>query len=1433
MTTPPPPPDAAPAAAPPHEPGGAAAEVLHSAEALVERAVVAAERSLLRRLGLRGLRLTLALLRGLGALALTAYFVFAVAILLTRYALLPHIDDWRPRIAAAASAALHAPVGIRAIEADWQGLHPRLILRGVTVSDADGHQALALDEVDAVLSWKTLLAGQPRLVSLAVQSPQIQVRRLADHRYDVAGFLIDPRAQQNDSAFLDWVLAQGRIRIIDAHVHFVDESAPAPAEDAAAAGAAPSYDFDAVNFLLTRGLTGHRFSLQLRPPAGLAGPLDLRGELHHAWGAPVARMSAWSGTLYAQVDDADLARLESIVHLLPQAARLARARGALRAWIDYADQQVTRLRADVALTGVDARWRADLDPMRMDHVQGRVTLSSSGDAQELALTGMSMDGPDGLRLPPTDLMLRTRRGSGAAPVEESRFEANRLVLADWSRLARQFPLPADWLGLIERTAAQGTLEDLRATWDGPQTPPRNYSLRARFSGLGFTLERPAAAAEAPAPLPAAPDAPAPGAAEAPAAAAGPAPDVFEHLAGSIDLTQDAGSLRVDSPGAVLRLPALFGERSLDFDALAGQLRWSRGEAGVVDLELDSLAASNPDLDLHASASLRRGGAEAPRLDLSGRVSRLRVAAVARYLPVVLPEATRDWLAGGLLDGTGSDGSFVLRGDPARFPFADGQSGEFHAAIQVHGGRLNFAPAPLAPAEAPVPAPAAEARPAPRWPELAAIEAGVQFDRDRMTIAARRARAYGFDLANVTVQLPHMAQPGQHLLIDGQGSGPLNELLRYAAASPINGYAGGWLGQTQSSGPARLSLKLDIPLAHAVETNVSGRLGFQGDSLQLRTDLAPFSGLSGALDFTQHGIRLSGITAGFLGGEVRVSGDTKADGTVLIQGAGTATPLGLRALPQLAPLGRVLELSRGQLRYSASVALQKDTTALQVDSDLLGLAVNLPLPLRKAAAETRPLHVELTPVPGALPARDALHVSLGSELDAQLQRVGKPEGGMRVERGVIALGGHANLPDSGLLLFVDQADLDVDRWQALLSPPGAASGAAPRPAPGAAAGDSAGFDQVVLRAHNLTLAGKNLSNVSLSARRDPSQVWLVDIDADQASGSARWSDGGPSGHGRLMARLAKLSFPERDQKQVNDLLAAPPTDLPELDIVADQFELGKHSLGRLELTAQSTGEAGNRVWNLQHLVLNNPDGRIVSSGTWQREGGGPARRMALKISVACSNAGGMLDRLGLGGYIKNGSGKLEGDLSWLGSPFSVDYASLSGNLHLNAEKGQVLKLDTGAGRLLAVFSLQSVWSLATGDLREFSAGVGFDALSANASIAHGVLSTEDFLMKGNSGAGRMKGSIDLLAQTQNLQIVVVPEVNAGAGAIAYAAFVNPAIGLGAFIGTYLFNKPLSAVLTKNFTVTGPWSNPQVSRGKGETRPPGAAAPPPDPALAPHS
>ena len=199
---------------------------------------------------------------------------------------------------------------------------------------------------------------------------------------------------------------------------------------------------------------------------------------------------------------------------------------------------------------------------------------------------------------------------------------------------------------------------------------------------------------------------------------------------------------------------------------------------------------------------------------------------------------------------------------------------------------------------------------------------------------------------------------------------------------------------------------------------------------------------------------------------------------------------------------------------------------------------------------------------------------------------------------------------------------------------------------------------------------------------------------------------------------------------------------------------------------------------------------------------------MDFKLVLADSGALLERLGTPKAIRGGKGQLSGQVGWLGSPFALDYPSLSGQVNIALDAGQFLKADPGVARLLGVLSLQSLPRRLSLDFRDvFQEGFAFDSVTGDLKIAQGVALTNNLRMRGVQAAVLMEGNADLARETQDLRVIVVPEINAGTAALAYAV-INPAIGLGAFLAQALLKKPLTAAGTREFRVSGPWADPQV-------------------------
>ena len=261
-----------------------------------------------------------------------------------------------------------------------------------------------------------------------------------------------------------------------------------------------------------------------------------------------------------------------------------------------------------------------------------------------------------------------------------------------------------------------------------------------------------------------------------------------------------------------------------------------------------------------------------------------------------------------------------------------------------------------------------------------------------------------------------------------------------------------------------------------------------------------------------------------------------------------------------------------------------------------------------------------------------------------------------------------------------------------------------------------------------------------------------------------------------------------------------------------------------------GGSRDGLWHCSSLLRYGLDSALTYDDGLAKLMTGAYTVCLLDFRLDLSDSGAFLERLGTGKAIRGGKGRLAGQVGWAGSPLAFDLATLSGDINVAIDAGQFLKAEPGAARLLGVLSLQSLPRRLVLDFRDlFQEGFPFDAVTGDVKIASGVASTNNLRMRGVQAAVLMEGSADLVRETQDLRVVVVPEINAGTASLAYAV-INPAIGLGTFLAQVFLRRPMMEAGTREFRVSGSWADPQVARVErrsSETLPDEAAAAPAPP------
>src|SRR5438132_1499356 len=473
--------------------------------------------------------------RAIEALAWIAFFVFATLVLALRFWLLPDIERYRGDIVAAIERSVGLPIKVGGIEAGWLGLHPRISLSDVHLYDHQGREVLVLPSIRNVVSWRSLLYGQIRLHSLAVDGPRLDVRRDADGALYVAGMKL---AADGERHFADWLLGQEEIVISNAEIEWRDEKR-----------ATPPLALSALNLRLRNSGDQHSIGLTARPPEELGSSVELRAQLE---GRSATDPAAWNGRLYAQLGYTDLAAWRAWIDY-PLDVRAGQ--GAIRVWTTLENGRVKEGTADVVLSNVRARLAHNLAPLGLGSVRGRLQGRTLRDGYEFGGRGVALSAENGLAIPATDFQLVLKPGATGADASGAA-AANVVELEPLAQLAATLPLPADVRRLLADLAPRGRLLDAKLEWGGDLAAPKRIAVRGRFADLGMH-------------------------------ARGEVPG-FSGLSGSIEASEAKGSVSLASRKAELDFPRIFPEPRIALETLNGRIDWERQGERQIAVRFSSL-----------------------------------------------------------------------------------------------------------------------------------------------------------------------------------------------------------------------------------------------------------------------------------------------------------------------------------------------------------------------------------------------------------------------------------------------------------------------------------------------------------------------------------------------------------------------------------------------------------------------------------------------------------------------------------------------------------------------------------------------------------------------------------------------------------------------------------------------------------------------------
>ncbi len=1352
--------------------------------------------------------------------------LFAAAVAVTRFWLVPNADSFRPRVVEELTRLSGQRVVIGGFEAGWNGWSPELKMTRLQMLDARGRTLLQLPEVDTTISWRSLFFFEPRLSALTVRAPRVIVRRTAENALTVAGIDLDLSAQTDgDSGLIEWLLKQRLVQIYGGEIEWQDEWRKLP-----------PLRLRNVNIRLQNDGRRHAVGMTATPPTELAAPLDLRCEFS---GTELRKVSDWDGLAYLRTDYANIGVLS---RYLPLPVQISRGEGGMQVWFEFDDGKPVAVTTDMvvrnarlqlpsvasgAFGGERAQGGASAatantamtpEPIDLVTLSGRLSWREkhvSGSDPATAVTQQRWSVRDlvavttsGLHAPSSngEVLVDYRGGQ----VTGGSLRAPAIDVGAATPLVKTLPLPADVVARWQSLQPTGALRNIDLRWrdDGEQSRLGRFHAEGSvdLDGLGWRAHGSM-----------------PGVSglsarlngstregEARLTVGDPAPSEGKRNPLAIRMTTKTPAAPETKQPLVLDFGTTF-TAPLTFDAFRGKLLWKRSVAvdSSVNLHVDAsdMEVGNADALAKFAGSWDNDKLGPGVSNISGTLVRADATSVHRYLPTSVSTHTRDWLRQAIVKGEARDARFTVKGALWHFPFHNDQHGVFEIDAQVAGGVLDYAD---------------------HWPRAEAINTRLLFRGSSLQAQVAGAVIAGVPVAATDVRIADMSGTPAVLEIKGSAAGPMDAFLHWVAVSPVNGWLDGFLTNAKASGAARLSLSMSMPLNDTEKTQVNGELTLAGNRIDLGGDIPALDAVNGRLRFSQAEVRATDITAEALGGPLRLSIGTEA-GRVKAHASGTAMLERVRERYPYPLVDQLAGSAQWQLDFmqppKTPAAAPNAANAPEGGLQLTATAVQPRWPLdniMQVGTTARDTTIPIKAIVARTPlerGRDRVTVDIPGQLHSILERSAPSAAGLRtVERATLDLGTQRTaLPNRGYALRGELARIDADVAMTLLTSASAAGGKAVGGL--TSESNSADFVNINLRASEAVLYGHRFNDVSLRAQ--PSgQRWRLALRSKEATGAIALDTQAETGAvDAVSIRLQRLSFPAAVTPAPGSPLAASTAGAttqdssrwPKLDLVADAFVSEGRELGKLEVRAQPSRDE----WRIELVKLSSADGSIEAKGRWRPSvtSASPATIGDTKVDVALrwGDAGKFMSRFGLPKGVERGPGTLTGTLHWAGSPSQFNYARLGGKFTLETAGGRFTEMEPGIAKLLGVLSLQSLPRRLTFNFDDlFGKGFAFDEVKAEVAIADGVARTDGFAINGPSARVQIRGSADINRETQDLQVRVYPSLSTATAIGIGLVTANPAIGAAALLGQKLARDPIERMLMQEFEVKGTWANPDVKQ-----------------------
>jgi len=891
--------------------------------------------------------------------------------------------------------------------------------------------------------------------------------------------------------------------------------------------------------------------------------------------------------------------------------------------------------------------------------------------------------------------------------------------------------------------------------------------------------------------------------------------------GYVEASADSGFVEIDSQqGFSMHYNTLY-HQPMKYDQALGRVHWS------IESATQHVYVGSHDIDLHGEEGELRGSfwldipptksPQAPELYLLASLDNTSVKFRNKYLPYTLDPTLKSWLDSSIQDGTLTESGFIYRGALQK---NEPQEQALVFFSNIKNAHLKFDP---------------------EWPVLGDMDGFLLVDNETVQAKIKKGNFLGFNFSNAIAEAnPSANQQAHFLTLQADVSGPGNDILNVMRDTPLKQTFGNTFDGWSLSGNTKGHINLGVRIGEAEEPNSQEiDLHLDGNDLWIGGVDLPLAQLKGDAHYSS----VTGLTAPLLDAHlwneeetITITPEVHGEGMpdIAVRMKGTIDPQAAALWAHLP----FVHFFQGDIPVEATlnVPLHNTTEPLPaativLNSDMKGVAVNLPAPFKKSADEVLPATVKVD----LWKDKQQYHVEYGSLISGSVEQSthGKLKGDIVINPQGDAL---TELPDYfRVRATLDQATL-AD-WLPVIERNTAFTKADEETYKKNNPGEHAPVDAPVYPIFDLFINHLMIGSMKLDDMK-----LAVDYQKDSSNGNSLngnyWNVAFQNAimTGRYHAfddvqQLPEVEFdtvkigeadskPEADQppaveddsKRIDPLADIIPQDLPAMRVHVKQVILKGDDVGDWRYVLKPTKQGAvlqDMYIAMPGLTMRGLENDHGATLRWYRDGNDMHTEVSSRFDL--SNQDGAKKLFGVEKIIEAQNTEIHGSFQWKGSPAMLSFRRLQGDLALSSEKGRFLNstASTDLMRVINVFNF-STWArrlkLDFTDL--YKKGVSFDKVSADIALDRGkVTFDKPLIMEGPSGRFELKGMIDSVQNTVDASLIVTIPVNQNATWIAALAAGLP-VAAGVWAVSKIFGHEIDKLSSISYTVSGSLDDPKV-------------------------